>query len=194
MPSIAVFEVTLRNAAHNALAAQTGTDWWFQSVLNPQAYNNVISLINDLTRRYGNPPTIGKVLSETTLGFWVKLFAKRYNPIWLGSQPPFLLSQVLANYPNIARDSRAKFEKRLEYFLTLRNRIMHQEAVFDGVRANNRPRLPIEEVHTQLIETLGWIDADAAELVACLDRFDDVFAPAGRTALENDIKARFQIP
>jgi hypothetical protein len=194
MPSIAVFEVTLRNAVHNTLTSHAGTDWWFKSTLYKEAFDNILKIINESIRRNGHPPTIGKLISEITFGFWPKVFASRLDKVWWDTHGNPLIAQLLPHHPNIARDTRSKLEQRLEYFVVLRNRIMHQEAIFDGVQANNRPRLPIDDVHSQLIETLGWIDTDAANVVACVDRFDAVFDPTARQALENDIKARFQIP
>lgn len=193
LPSIAMFEVVLRNAVHTTLTHHTRTEWWFKPVLHQQSYDTILKLVNDLVRRQGHPPPVGKVLSEITFGFWPKLFAHRYQDLWWGT-PPRLLARVLPHHPNVARDTRGKFEERLEYFVALRNRVMHQEAIFQGVKALNRPVLPIETLHDQLLETIGWIDADAGTLTSCLDRFDGVFAAPARTSLENAIKTSFHIP
>lgn len=191
MPSLAMLEVTLRNAVHNTLAAHTGTDFWFKSVLQRQMYDNIVDLIARLVGRQGYPPTIGKVISEITFGFWPRVFAKNYQALWWATPNP-LLTKVIPNYPKPGRDSRGKFEERLEYFVSLRNRVMHQEAVFQGVGAINRPVLPIETLHAQLLETIGWIDVDAATLVACLDRFDDTFQN-GKAPIESELRQRFGI-
>lgn len=196
MPSIAVFEVTLRNAVHNTLTNHTGTEWWFKTILQKDhkaALDNIFKIISDSMRRTGHPPTIGKLISEITFGFWPKMFARSLDRLWWDPQGNPLIASVLTNHPNVARDTRSKLEERLEYFVVLRNRIMHQEAIFDGVQANNRPRLPISDVHTLLVETLGWIDADAARVVACIDRFGTAFDPISRQNLEREIRREFQI-
>lgn len=193
LPSLALFEVVLRNAVHTTLTRHTGTEWWFSSVLHQQSYDIIQKLVSDLVRRQRHPPSVGKVLSEITFGFWPKLFAHRYQGVWWDA-PQRLLSQVLPYHPNVARDTRKTFEERLEYFAVLRNRVMHHEAIFQGVNALNRPVVPIETLHGQLIETIGWIDADAGALITCLDRFGDVFAAPARTSLESSIKRTFGIP
>lgn len=193
IPSLALFEVALRNAVHETLTIYAQTDWWFGSVLHPASYANIQKLTNRLTTIQG-PPTSGKVISEITFGFWQKLFAKSYSSLWWGSQAPRLLPQVIPNHPNVARDTRSKLEERLEYFVTVRNRVVHQEAVFEGVGAPNRSIRPIEIVHSELIETLEWIDLDAAAMAKCLDRFDDVCDSSGKDQLEQAIKTKFHIP
>lgn len=192
MPSLAILEVVLRNVVHNTLTAYAGTDFGFKSVLHHNKYNNILDLINKITRRQGHPPTAGKVISEITFGFWPLIFARAYSSVWW-SQPSPLLASIIPNHPNIARDTRRTFEQRLEYFVALRNRVMHQEAVFEGVAAINRPVVPIDILHAQLLETIGWIDTDAARLASCLDRFDSVHDTPGRSNLETTIKTAFNI-
>lgn len=193
IPPLAILEVALRNAVHDALTTHTGTDFWFKSILHPKKYGNVTDLMARITTRQGYPPSAGKVISEITFGFWPAVFARRYNALWWG-QPYPMLSSVIPNHPNVARDTRAKFEQRLEYFVSLRNRLMHQEAVFQGVAAVNRPIMPIETLHAQLLETIGWINHDAATLAICMDRFDAIHDVTGRAALERTIKTAFNIP
>lgn len=103
MPPLAILEVTLRNAVHNTLTAFAGTDYWFKSILHQQKYNNILELINRITRRQGYPPTSGKVISEITFGFWPLMFAKAYNSLWW-SRPNPMLANIIPNHPNIARD------------------------------------------------------------------------------------------
>lgn len=192
LPSIAILEVVLRNTVHDVLTRHAGTEWWFKSVLNSASFDSVLKLIGELTRRQGHPPTVGKVVSEITFGFWPKLFAHQYHGFWW-DPPHRLLAQVLSHHPGVARDTRKKFEERLEYFAVLRNRAMHQEAVFEGVAALNRPILPIDILHAQIVETIGWINPDAWKLIAELDRFNEVFSTGGRERIETGLKTQFQI-
>lgn len=194
IPSIAIFEVALRNAIHETLAAHTHTDWWFPIILQPKSAANIQDLVDRLTPQNGPPPTSGKVISEITFGFWQKLFGKTYADLWWGNRAPQLLPVVLRNHPNPARDTRNRLEERLEYFVKLRNRAMHHEKIFDGIVPPNRPRMSLDAVYDDLIETLGWIDEDAAELVDCLSRFRGVYDPAGLQSLESLIRTRYQIP
>lgn len=193
LPSLAMLEVALRNSVHDVLTKHVGTEWWFKTVLNSPSYDNVLKVIGDLTKRQGHPPTTAKVISEITFGFWPKLFAHSYNAFWWDA-PDRLLAQVLPHHPNVARDTRSKFEERLEYFVALRNRVVHQEAIFEGVKALNRPVLPVETLHTQIVETIGWIDRNAQKLVTRFDRFDGAFDPSNGIVIENGLKAEFNLP
>lgn len=191
-PSIAVFEVTLRNAVHQVLTRHAGTEFWFKSVLQQQTYDNIVQLIGTLTRRIGHLPSADKVVSEITFGFWAKLFAKRYNSLWWDRPRP-LLAEVIRHHPGVARDTRSQFETRLEYFVALRNRTMHHEAVFQGIAALNRPVLQLRELHGQLIETIGWIDPDAIGIVTCVDRFAYIQSDQGYQTTMSSLRDVFSI-
>lgn len=105
-----------------------------------------------------------------------------------------MLGRVLPSHPNVARDTRSAFATRLEYFRELRNRIMHPEAVFQGVAALNKPVLSIIALHEQLLETIGWISLDASRLASCLDRFGTIQDPQTRPSLERTIRTAFSAP
>lgn len=185
MPPIAILEVALRNAIHDTLTERTGTDFWFKPILKPGMYETVTERIHVLTQRHGYPPTSGKIISELTFGFWSLMFSKSYNALWW-SPPDSLLPRVIPNHPGIARDTRKHFATRLAYSVILRNRVMHQEAIFQGVAALNRPVMAIDILHAELIETIGWINGDAATLAACMDHFEETYQrglPKVRAAL-----------
>lgn len=189
LPSLALFEITLRNAVHRTLTEFAGTDYWFKVILNPKSYENVADLMATLTRRHGRPPSADKVISEITFGFWPKLFAHSYQSLWWDPNSP-LLPTVLPHLRRTGRDTRKMLAIRLEYFAMLRNRAMHQEAIFQGVAPLNRPVMPIDRLHAQLTETIGWFSLDAARLVSCMDRFDDVYVH-GRATLESRLRQQF---
>lgn len=191
LPTVAILEVTLRNAIHTTLANHTGSDFWFESVLHPRSYRNIADLISRITQNQGHPPTAGKVISEITFGFWPKLFAKTYHSLWWTPPSP-LLVQVLPNVRKMGRDTRNTVQQRLEYFARLRNRCMHHEAVFQGVAPLNRPVLQVDALHGQLLETLGWINTDAADIAGCVDRFNDVYFH-GKATVEAELRRRFRV-
>lgn len=189
LPTLGILEVTLRNAVHDALKQQTGQDFWFKDVLQVPMYRNIVDVIGGIIGRQGHIPTVDKVISEITFGFWPKLFGQNYNKRWWDPTDP-LLAKVLRGHAKVARDTRTHFERRLEYAVNLRNRIVHQEAIFQGVGALNRPRMPIDELHDQLLETIGWISSDAEKLARCLDRFDQVYH--GQEALRDVLRRTFK--
>ncbi len=193
LPSLSLFEVTLRNSVHTTLTdharATPNPEFWFKHVLHQRMYDNITDLIARITRRNGIPPSAGKVISEITFGFWPLLFSRSYNSLWWQNQDP-LIAHILPHYRRIARDTRSIFEMRLEYFAMLRNRVMHHEAIFQGVAAINRPVLAIDILHQQLLETLGWINEDAVELVSIIDHFDVTFIN-GRQRIESELRRHF---
>lgn len=190
LPAIAILEVGLRNAVHSALTRETGTEFWFQHVLQPQRWQNVQAIIAELQAKHGKPPTAGKVIAELTFGFWPHILAERYKRLWW-SPPQPLLAQVAPNLRPLQPSHRKLLMHRLLYFNNLRNRAMHHEPIFQGVASVNKPIVPVDELHRQLTETIGWINSDAARLLACLDRFDDVFDPRRRLAIESKLRDEF---
>lgn len=191
LPTIALFELSLRNVVHETLTMHVGSEWWFKAALTSQRYENILGVVSGILKKQGYPPSVGKVISEITFGFWPRLFAHASNPLWW-SPPDPLIAKILPHHPSIGRDTRKKLEERLEYFVELRNRAVHHEAIFQGVAALNRPVLPVDEVHRQLVETIGWISKDAERIARRLDHFDDAFR-VGRSAIEQEIKGEFNV-
>jgi len=70
---------------------------------------------------------------------------------------------------------------------------MHHEPIFQGVAVPNMPRISLEVLYLQLIETIGWIDADAAALLSCIDRFPIVSSPNGKQDIQTVIMTTFNI-
>lgn len=71
--------------------------------------------------------------------------------------------------------------------------MMHQEAIFQGVTALNRPVLELRVIHEQLIETIGWIDSNAVKMVTCMDRFSEVNGEPGYRAIQASVRDTFSI-
>lgn len=174
-PVLSVLEVALRNAVHTALSNHTGSNFWFGTILHPQKRQNIDELISRIAARQGAQPTADKVISEITFGFWPSLFSRRYNTLWWQPQGP-LLAKVLPHHPNIARDTRKHLEVRLEYAVALRNRVMHHEAIFQGVSAINRQRMALSILHAEMRELVAWINPVADIMLTEIDRFPSTWA------------------
>lgn len=69
---------------------------------------------------------------------------------------------------------------------------MHHEAVFQGVAPLNLPVLQVDALHGQLLETLGWINTDAADIAGCVERFNDVYIH-GKANVEAELRRRFRV-
>lgn len=72
--------------------------------------------------------------------------------------------------------------------------MMHHEAIFDGVVIPNKPRMTLVTLERQMVETIGWLDGDAAKAASLLSRFHDVNDPAWKANLQLEIKRAFNIP
>lgn len=131
MVPIHLCEVTVRNAADEALTAVYGPQWpWSpglrQALPNPSKphYNPR----RDLIATAGAQPTTGKVIPELKLAFWSHLFTYRHdNRLW---RP--LLHQVLphADQGRAAAAIRGEIRLAIEQMRELRNRIAHHEPIY----------------------------------------------------------------
>ncbi|MCY4194177.1 MAG: Abi family protein [bacterium] len=117
---IQALEVTLRNAIHNALASRHG-EFWFHNpnLLKGNQRNNVHRVKNKL-KTQNKQDTSGQLVAELSFGFWVALFAKRYDDLlWRTDLHHIFPSQV----------NRQELYEQLDRLRTLRNRITHHEPI-----------------------------------------------------------------
>jgi hypothetical protein len=185
-------EVTLRNAVHETLRREFG-DYWFQQVLHPKRYATISSVIDSLRRKHGANLQVGHVIAALTFGMWPHMFSKYYRHLWWDLPHSKRIAQVLQGHPNVLPSTREELNRRLLYFNELRNRAMHHEAIFEGVAALNHPPLPIDVLHAQLLETIGWINPQALRLVFCIDQFPDAHSHVGLANIESAIRSEFNI-
>lgn len=203
LPCIAFLEVCLRNSTHNTLTAREGTDYWFQRVLQPKRWETVEIIIAELAGVSTNPPIVlpaempaaGKIVAKLTFGFWPHLFSRHYRKLWWTPQLQ-LIATVFAHHPNVTASTRSELHLRLMYFNELRNRAMHHEAIFQGVAVPNHPPKAIDTLHDEILETVGWVNPDAARLLTCLNRFPSTFdpsSPTGKLGIQAAIRKEFNI-
>ncbi|MFB3814765.1 MAG: hypothetical protein ACE14L_11710 [Terriglobales bacterium] len=108
----------------------------------------------------GQPLAPGRVISELTFGFWVKLTGRVYEePLWL----PYL-SRI---FP--IRLNRPVVHERLVLLKTLRNRIAHHERIIGRARL-----LPTE--YEETIETIRWLSPTMADWVEQRNCFKERYA------------------
>lgn len=112
-------EVTLRNAVHEKLIQAYGSSWLLSAPLgNPE--QRAIHKAKEVLDREGKPQTPGRVIAAINLGFWVALFAKKYDAtLWRRA-----LYQCLGPGP-----ARSNVHDTLNRLRTLRNRIVHHEPI-----------------------------------------------------------------
>ena len=160
-PSLQVMEVTLRNSIHEVISLDTGTEEWFDCILTPQDVQTLDEIKTRLTSQR-IPWSVGQLVANSNLGFWVSLFNRRYESIlW-----PQLLKDVLPYMPNSIR-KRKNLSSRLNGIRRLRNRIFHYEPIWNRTNLGQR--------HDEILETIGWINPDMLEAVKLFDSFPEVY-------------------
>jgi hypothetical protein len=153
-------EVTVRNSIHNVMSEQLGCDKWYDRFQFAQSERAEIEKAKDSLLEKVQPTTPGRVLSELTFGFWVKLTGRVYeDTLWL----PYL-SRI---FP--IRVNRAVVHERFVLLKTLRNRIAHHERIIGRTRP-----LPME--YEQTIEAIRWISPIDADWVEHQNNFKDLYA------------------
>ena len=184
-PSFHFFEVTLRNATHQALTAHhAGNTRWFMdyTVLTQLRHQQqVMDAIKEL-RKQGKRHFVGndadrdfpkeppRVVAALSLGFWVNLYSDPYaNSIVMP-----IGSTVFPHAPKeIVRDKRQDIVyPRLRDVLELRNRVFHHEPIYHWTFSNARPSLM--ERYKKMRDVIGWMCPIQQTFLGEIDRFEKV--------------------
>ena len=112
-------EVTLRNAVHAAITEARGS-FWFEDPRLEQPQRNAVSDAKDKLGWERGPQDPGRIVAALSFGFWVALFAKRYEEdLW----------RPVLHRCFIPRQDRRHLHDRLNRIRRLRNRIVHHEPI-----------------------------------------------------------------
>jgi len=164
-PCISTFEVILRNSINRELSVLFGRDDWYVIFASTPGLTNLNKYISQAYKQiagrneYVSP---SKMIAELTLGFWVSLFNVEYERI--------LWKDLRRTFPNMPKTDRQrkKVAPPLNRFRAFRNRIFHNEPISWNLRK-------LEQIHTEIISVMGWINNDVNIWIASFDRFDTVF-------------------
>ena len=137
-------EVSLRNAVNDTLALPHGELWFDNTDLLKGNESESISRAKAKIRR---PLTPGRIVAELNFGFWVALFARRYeDPLWYRE-----LHKLFRPTPK-----RIVLHDQLNRLRTLRNRIAHHEPILQrDLRVDHEKILWILEMLSP--ETAAWV-------------------------------------
>lgn len=159
-PVIQGLEITVRNSIHNLMSDRLGTDQWYDRFAFGNSERAGLDDAKETLRGKGQPTTPGRVVSELTFGFWVKLTGRIYEAeLWAPH-----LNRI---FP--IRVNRAVVHERLVQLKTLRNRIAHHERIIGRTRT-----LPTEYADT--IEAIRWINPTVADWVDSHNNFKEEYA------------------
>lgn len=162
--SLSVFEVTIRNALCRELIQMTGRDDWYAVFPNTPGLSNLNRYITQASKQISGrheQVTPSKIIAELTLGFWVSLLNSEYERIlWkdLRRAFPFMPKE---------RKQRKYVSAPLNRFRAFRNRVFHNESICWNI---NRVR----EIHSEMLEVMGWINRDVPTWLTQWDRFNQV--------------------
>jgi hypothetical protein len=167
-PILALFEVTLRNQIHNALARRYGTEAWFDraGVLHEREAREV-EQAREALQRDDLPADANHIVARLNLGFWCALLQDSYEDRFWAPDGGALLKAVFPFAPAGAR-SRNELWKICNSARVLRNRVAHYRPVY------NQPGL--EADHADAVAVIGWMSRAMADLATLIDRFDEVWA------------------
>ena len=150
-------EVTLRNAVHDAMTVDNGVRW-FES---PQLDHPQQDAVTKAEIKLGNatgPHDPGRVVAELSFGFWVALFARRYEEaLWRTT-----LHECFDPTP-----ARRHLHDRLNGLLALRNRIAHHEPILER---------NLQAKHDAILWVLGRLSPEMEAWVRHHSRVSEVLA------------------
>lgn len=168
VPSLSVFEVTLRNAIIRELVRMTGSNEWYHyfqthPVLKP-LYGYVAVASKHIANR-GEVVTADKINGELTMGFWVSLFNAEYEM--------YLWKDLRLAFPNLPKNMRQRktVSAPLNTIRSLRNRAFHHEAI-----SWNLTRLSV--LHEMILMVINWMNPNLPTWLLRVDRYKRVVASA----------------
>lgn len=169
-PLISVFEVSLRNGIDRVLIKHFRDHNWLltkrhefanhPNMVYKDSRGNIVSdeffaarLKKTEARltHLGIPISHGKLLAELTFGFWVKFFDTSAIKVLRGAP--------LDAFVNKPHKKLALVHSHLNTVVTLRNRIAHNEPICFN-NTGNICLSTIDSYETNVLEALGWLDAD----------------------------------
>lgn len=150
------FEVTFRNAIHNRLSADLGSEWWFEQFAFLDVEREAIVRAKVTIERKPQKVTADRVVAELTFGFWVRLFSGDYADTMWG---PSLKHIVPSGF------ERGIVYARFKDLKTLRNRIAHHNRII------GRHNVTAKQLYEQTMETIGWLDRTVHDWVAETNSF-----------------------
>lgn len=178
--SLHMLEVALRNGIHREAAKHFRNKFWFldHTILKAK---DVSTMANCLARLEGKakvlPVPAGKVIADTTFGFWTNLFITDYDVrFW---RP--IIHRVFPHAPRTSSLTRKAMFARLDPMrFKLRNRISHYEPIWQFSDLQAR--------HDEIIETIYWLNKPAGEAAVLIDSFPRIYLK-GVNGYRQDVQA-----
>lgn len=208
---LGALEVVLRNAVHETLRRHYGMDDWYDhGGANPKApallkneEQSVDTAKKEIRRDKKreiaqgiDPVTPGRVIAALRFGFWTSLLDSAYGTSPKGPQfwtpTNGLLTQVLPHAGTYYTEHRGRVHRRFNDLRILRNRVFHYEPICYGIALEGGRFVPLTDLHTQLIEAIGWASPTLQRTVQHFDRFIHIHQH-GQRAIRNQLRRHLGI-
>ena len=154
-------EVTLRNAVHEAMTAGYGAGWINHAPLKHAERSRIDESVR-LLASDGHSQTPDRVIAASSFGFWIALFARKYDAtLW----------RVALHGVFSENMSRSDAHQQLDRLRTLRNRIAHHEPIMQR---------RLSDDHERILSLLRALSPPTAAWVAHHSRVPEVLAESSR--------------
>ena len=162
--SLSVLEVALRNALSRELETMTGREDWYTIFPNTPGLTNLNRYVTQASKQIAGRHeqiTSSKIIAELTLGFWVSLLNAEYERL--------LWKDLRRAFPYLPKKERQRknVSAPLNRFRAFRNRVFHNESICWNLHR-------VQEIHSELLLLLGWINKDLPKWLTNFDRFNEV--------------------
>jgi hypothetical protein len=155
--SLQCMEVCFRNTLARNMAAAYGPDWLMSPGAGSALERDALESIEQAKRKVQKAHVRqGDVIAELSFGFWVGLLGPRYDAT--------LWRQALYKGFRIG-GPRRRVHSRFNALRRFRNRIAHHEPIF---------HLRLEEMHSEIINAIGWMCEDTSKWAERHSRFPNV--------------------
>lgn len=204
-PCLGSLEVAVRNSIHETLKTHCSQEDWYDipGLLQSREMTKIYAAKRNV--RDTNKQIIpGRVIAALSFGFWTSLLDGLYGnspkgpQIWRSPNSSLLMT-AFPHASSQAMGVPGPIFSRLDDIRRLRNRVFHYERICHGIILPSRqkkqsPRtIPIEQIHVDVMETIGWISPDLQATAVYLDTFTKVHQN-GFVATEQQIKRYIGIP
>lgn len=127
-------EISVRNAANEALIAEYGDAWvdsarFIRSLPDPSCAYSPRRDLQGVKNSLGSRTSVGKVVAELKLAFWEKLFTQRHDRSLWDSHLVAVFQHAPYRGRNVAV-TRNEVRQKIERVRRIRNRIAHSEPIY----------------------------------------------------------------
>lgn len=148
-------EICLRNTLDQQMRRVYGATWLTDpaGILHGKAVNWVLQV-----KAHGPEAKPDNLVAEMKFAFWVSLLGPAYDStLWRRA--------LHRGFSGVAVKRRSVVHSRFNAIRRLRNRVAHHEPILDKA----------EQLHSEIIEAIGWMSAETMEWTSHQSRFERVW-------------------